>query len=141
MGSDYDRVKKWRIENPKKYKEQKRRERESKNINKTQVELRVIKLVEGARTRSRKKEIPFNVKYKDIPTPTHCPYLGIELSYDGVKSDGMASLDRIIPELGYVLGNIQIISLLANQMKSSATLEQLLRFSESVIRIHTEPQS
>lgn len=137
MSSDYSRVKKWRLENPEKYKEQKRRERESKKSSKTEEELRIIKLVESARTRSRKKGIPFNVRYDDIPTPKHCPYLGVELSYDGVMSNNMVSLDRIIPELGYVAGNIQIISLLANQMKSSATIGELLRFSESVIRIHT----
>lgn len=134
--SDYNRIKEWRKNNPEKYREQKRRERQARKVNKHTEELRVIKLVESARTRSKKKGVPFNIKYCDVETPTHCPYLNIELTYDGVISDGMASLDRIVPELGYVKGNVQIISLLANQMKSSSTIEQLLLFSESVKRIH-----
>ena len=34
------------------------------------------------------------------------------------------SLDRIVPELGYVKGNIRVISNRANHLKSDATLEE-----------------
>lgn len=39
------------------------------------------------------------------------------------------SIDRIIPELGYVRGNIAVISMRANKLKSDATSEELERIS------------
>ena len=35
------------------------------------------------------------------------------------------SLDRIIPEKGYVKGNIIVVSLKANTMKNNATIEEI----------------
>lgn len=58
--------------------------------------------------------------------PSHCPILGIPL-FKG-KSGGEAnspSLDRIEPELGYVPGNIVVISNRANRLKSDATIDEL----------------
>ena len=37
----------------------------------------------------------------------------------------MASLDCIIPELGYVPGNVAVISRRANTIKNDATIEEL----------------
>ena len=41
-------------------------------------------------------------------------------------------MDKIIPELGYVKGNVRIISTLANTMKSNATKDQLLTFAKNI---------
>ena len=43
------------------------------------------------------------------------------------------SLDRIIPELGYVPGNVQVISQLANAMKWDSTREERLTFANWVL--------
>ena len=43
------------------------------------------------------------------------------------------SLDKIVPELGYVEGNVQWISYLANAMKRNASLDQLKQFGEWAI--------
>jgi len=59
---------------------------------------------------------------------THCPLLGLELSYDtyiGGVPKNYASLDKIDPQKGYVEGNVQIISFRANTLKNSATLEEM----------------
>jgi hypothetical protein len=39
--------------------------------------------------------------------------------------DNSPSLDRIVPEKGYVAGNIRVISQRANRIKSNATVEEL----------------
>ena len=60
---------------------------------------------------------------------THCPLLGLELSYANYTTartpDNYASLDKIDPTKGYVMGNVQIVSFRANTLKNSATLEEL----------------
>lgn len=60
---------------------------------------------------------------------THCPLLGVELSYSAYTGNttpsNYASLDKIDPSKGYVKGNVQIVSFRANTLKNSATLEEL----------------
>jgi hypothetical protein len=68
-----------------------------------------------------------------------CPVLGIELKYGGgERSDSSPSLDRINPKEGYVMNNVQILSAKANMMKSNATEEELIRFSNWVLKNVTE---
>ena len=138
----YDYVKEWRKNNPEKYKAQKKREYEVrvKESTKSIEESRVQKLFHGIKKRCRENGICCDIKtYKEIETPTHCPYLNVELAYDGTRGKNAASIDKIIPELGYTKGNIQIISLLANQMKSNATIEELLTFSQSINELYNNP--
>lgn len=84
-------------------------------------------LLSHARRRARAKGIPFNLTLADIHIPKYCPALGIELRVnEGVVAANSPSLDRIIPALGYVRGNVIVVSHLANAVKSYATVEQLL---------------
>jgi len=46
------------------------------------------------------------------------------------------SLDRIDPTKGYVPGNVQVISDLANRMKQNASVEELLLFAKGVMNQH-----
>jgi len=62
--------------------------------------------------------------------PTHCPILGIELKRGCEKMIANPSVDRIVPDKGYVPGNIQIISNKANMMKNSASMDELMKFAE-----------
>lgn len=70
--------------------------------------------------------IPFGLQSMyDIPHTTHCPIFGVELVQNG-RGDFSPSLDKIRPELGYVKGNIIVVSDLANRIKSNATPEQIM---------------
>ncbi|MGB6976946.1 MAG: hypothetical protein WBE18_05790 [Gammaproteobacteria bacterium] len=80
----------------------------------------------NARTRARKRGTPFNITEQDIkniwPLDGLCPVLGIKLNKGlGKPSDSSPSLDVLIPSLGYVLGNVTIISYRANTLKSNCT--------------------
>lgn len=94
------------------------------------------RLLWAARRRAKIKQLPFNIEEIDVIIPTHCPYLGIELhphTPNGFDRQHSMSLDRIIPELGYVKGNIEVISHLANTMKNNATPEQLISFAKEIL--------
>lgn len=86
----------------------------------------VRSLLTYARNRAKTKGVPFDIEHTDITVPTHCPILGVELEYmSKERGENSASLDRIVPALGYVRGNVIIISWRANRIKCDATLDEL----------------
>lgn len=92
-----------------------------------------VYMLTKARTRAKKLGVPFSLTLDDIIIPEVCPILGMPL----VLSDRRAtpcspSLDKIKPELGYVPGNIQVISARANVMKNDATPGELRAFADWV---------
>lgn len=85
-------------------------------------------MLANARQRAAKAGVPFGITRADIVIPSHCPVLGVELVRRiGRKGgcDSSPSLDRIIPDLGYVPGNIVVVSRRANRIKTDATVEEL----------------
>lgn len=82
----------------------------------------------------------FNLTIEDIVIPEICPYLNIKLSTDpkDFKESYYATIDRIDSSKGYVKGNVQVISLKANSMKSSSTDEQLLQFAVNGLKLIDE---
>lgn len=91
-----------------------------------------ICLLSNARTRSKRFNLPFNLKKEDILVPALCPILKFPLETKSKVNGGRfnaPSLDRIVPELGYVKGNVWVISRQANAMKNQATKEDLRNFS------------
>lgn len=101
------------------------------------------RLLWSSKKRAKAKGLPFDLVKEDIVIPTHCPYLGTELTTHaprGTDRGSVISLDRIIPELGYVKGNIEVISHQANTMKNNATQEQLVEFAHRVLEKHRANQ-
>jgi len=81
-------------------------------------------LLKNIKTRAKANNIPFNLTEEDLSLPKTCPVLGIEIiPFD--NSGNSPSVDRFIPELGYIKNNCQIISLRANKIKNNATLEEI----------------
>lgn len=116
------------------------RQRHPEKIKKTMAgyrELNIGKMIyNAARLRATKKSIPFNIELSDIVIPEYCPYLKIKLETKNGngRQASSPSLDRVVPELGYVKGNIEVISDKANMMKSNANKEELLNFSREIFR-------
>lgn len=89
-----------------------------------------------AKARAKQKGIPFNLEIKDIIIPTNCPVLGIALKRGGGKPCRQSpSVDKIRPELGYVRGNVRVISWRANLLKSNGTAEELRLVAEDAERL------
>lgn len=96
-----------------------------------------IKSLNHARGRSGYLPGGFELTQEDILLPQNCPIMGVPLEYRyGEATKYSPSLDRIDPQKGYVVGNIQVISMLANQMKSNANPDQLRVFAENVLKLH-----
>lgn len=100
---------------------------------------RRYQMLKGSQRRALKAGVPFTLTLDDIVIPEICPVLGIKIAHGcdekgrGFK-DTSPSVDRIIPEHGYVLGNIRVISWRANKIKSDATADELIRVANYVVR-------
>lgn len=93
-------------------------------------------------TRIKKEKIPTDFEsaveiaaYIREISPKKCPVFGVPL-VTGTKAahDWSPSTDKILPEKGYVRGNIQVISMLANKMKQNASPKQLKQFAQWVLK-------
>jgi hypothetical protein len=82
------------------------------------------KMRRDAKRRSIKFNVPFDMTVEDILAVfgNRCPVFGTLFSFEG--TDWSPTLDRFEGSLGYVRGNVCVISRLANQMKSSGDPEQ-----------------
>ncbi len=92
-------------------------------------------MLRAARQRAEKYGVDFTMVESDIVIPTHCPFLGIPLGTvhgNGRKGPSSPSLDRIIPELGYVPKNVIVISDRANILKRDATFDELRRIADAL---------
>lgn len=92
-----------------------------------------------ARIRARRSGVPFDIDAEDIVIPKVCPVLGIVLMKRdvGIKGscDASPTLDRIFPELGYVKGNVRVISHRANRAKNNLSLEELILMGADAKRL------
>jgi hypothetical protein len=82
------------------------------------------------RKRAALKNVPHGITRDHLIAMAHptCPVLGIPMDYAcaaKVKNDHSPTVDRLIPQNGYVADNITVISERANRGKSDATLEEL----------------
>ena len=87
----------------------------------------------SCRARSKEKDLPFNLTedYLKEIWSGYCPVFNTALNLDAKKGVlGHAQLDRIVPSLGYVEGNVVWLSERANRIKDDATLEDLERLVE-----------
>lgn len=87
------------------------------------------------RSNTNKAEINIDVPYLEtiFPKDNKCPILGIDLIWGvGKMTPNSPSLDKIVPEKGYVKGNVAIISQKANTMKQDSTQEDLSKIIDYI---------
>lgn len=78
-----------------------------------------------AHRRAASRGVPFSITMQAIVIPAVCPVLGIPIVLGEQRSENSPSLDRITPNLGYVSGNVRVISDKANRLKADRTLSEL----------------
>jgi len=96
-------------------------------------DIHVGRFFQEAKSRAQNKNVPFTVtlKYLREMAGDHCPVFGHKFVWGrshlgkGKTTGDSPSLDRIIPELGYVPGNVVFISHNANRIKNNATEKEL----------------
>ncbi len=99
----------------------------------------VFNMFNGAKTRAKRKNLPFSITLDDIVIPDVCPLLGVELITSAGKwSPNSPTLDRVKPALGYVPGNIQVISARANLSKNDLSFEEFEKIYKGWKRMRTK---
>ena len=87
----------------------------------------------------KNKNLPFNIDIDYVmsiyPKDYRCPILGFKFVYGTKEEQKTHSIDRIVPSKGYVKGNIIIVSKIANQIKSSATPDQLMKVANFYLNL------
>lgn len=87
------------------------------------------RIISACKSRASKKKVPFDIKPSDLlddstgTLPVFFPIFPfIKLDYaGGGNRRRWASVDRIVPELGYIAGNVAVISFAANFWKNDGT--------------------
>lgn len=97
------------------------------------------KICSNAFGNSKDRNLERNITSEDVKLVKICPFLEVPLLYGSKTLEyNSASIDRIDSTKGYIKDNIQIISYLANCMKSNATTEQLIKFSKNVLKFNIQ---
>lgn len=86
---------------------------------------------------------------KLIDLPEYCPMLGSKLNYNGTldahgfrgREENSPSIDKIIPENGYVIDNIHVISWRANRIKNDSTTEELGKIYNYMLNLQNSSRS
>lgn len=114
------------------YKRHPERFKQKRYLENSDVQRRIYSRI---KSRCKVKKIKFNLDIDDIQVPDLCPVLGIEIASapgSGTNQPSSPSVDRIRPELGYVKGNVRVISNRANLLKSNASVEELTKVLEDL---------
>jgi len=104
----------------------------------------IPQILYNAKIRSKYKNIPFEIDTKYLksifPKDNICPALKIPfqmgyLNKNKKNKDYSPSLDRIIPEKGYIKGNLVFVCDVVNRIKSNSTteiIEKTLNFYKKI---------
>ena len=84
--------------------------------------------------RAAEKGLAFNLEPADVVVPAICPVLGIPIAPSrGKAGPNSPSIDRVDNRLGYIKGNIRVISLRANKLKSDMSLGEAAALYEYML--------
>mgnify|MGYP006081027591 FL=1 len=87
----------------------------------------------ASKRRANSKNLPFDLtsNYLESIFPKNCicPILGYKMKVSDISLGKLSpTLDRVNPRLGYVKGNVEFVSNIANCMMTSATGKDIKKF-------------
>jgi len=116
-------------------------------VRETSRENLVDRILKGARNRAAKLEVPFDLTRETILALNaeqcgKCAISGKPLNWiemprrpqsQRVCPPDRVSLDRIHPSQGYVKGNVQLVTDLANRIKGDSSMATLIDFCQAIL--------
>ena len=119
----------WRQKNKEKISAQRQARREQ---HKGIIDYALRSLLAGAKSRAKIKNLPFDLtlEWLEAMVVSHCPITLQPLDWfkeqvvNARHTPNSPSIDRVIPELGYVQSNCAIISHRGNTIKNSGTIDE-----------------
>lgn len=96
-------------------------------------------MLRAARHRAKKEGLPFSLSLSDIHIPERCPIAtcGVVLVRGGERNTS-PSLDKVVPPLGYIKGNVVVICQGCNFKKNNSTAEELYAIADYIYRLREE---
>lgn len=91
--------------------------------------------------RAKRQQVDFKLSFNDIVLRSDICYICNDYvtdNYDSFNAKSV-SIDRIVPENGYVLTNIKFTHFICNTMKYTKTVEQLLQKLSQILLHHQLP--
>lgn len=120
----------WRSRNPNKRTEYMRHYDKNRGTQK--------RLFRSAKQRAKNEAVIFSLEVQDVVVHSYCPICNVEMKPSSKKGGTSFSptLDKVIPEKGYVKGNIAVICKLCNSTKGSGSAELHRKIADYIER-HT----
>lgn len=96
------------------------------------------KLATKAKRRALDQKVPYDVTADYLEglydaQRGRCALSGREMTFTGTDMTDRMSVDKIVPKLGYVPGNVQLVSYACNVMKWSLPMDL---FAEIIAQVH-----
>lgn len=120
-----EKTRRWRAANPGKCQSTRRRNEQSRAERYKQDPAGY--LWRTAKYRANQLGVQFDIDQSDVIVPAKCPITGAPIDVLTSNAATGASIDRVNNSLGYVKGNVRVISRKANRMKGDSTIEDLMK--------------
>lgn len=115
--------------------------RREQNRGKQNLDRILLERLHGMKDRSKKKNIPMDVTIEDLKYIWACQEglcaiskMPMTYIFNNGRTFTNVSIDQINPNKGYVKGNIQLVCMAVNQMKSDLSMNELYMFCEAIIK-------
>ena len=88
-------------------------------------------VLSDAKRRAKKQGVPYDLTTEDfVFPPSCCPVCNVGLVLGSEEPWTSPSLDRIVPEAGYVTGNVEWLCSRCNRLKSNASASDMYQLAD-----------